>query len=151
MVNFIALAREDERSVHSHADAAALVGRILLATIFVMSGAGKLADPAATIGYIGAAGLPLVPVAYASAVAVELGGGIALILGYRTRSAAAAMALFSVLAALFFHTALADQNQMIHFFKNIAMAGGLLQLVAFGAGRFSLDARIEAKSDLQPA
>lgn len=153
MVNFIALSREDERSVHSYADAVALVGRILLATIFVMSGAGKLADPAGTIAYIGAAGLPLAPLAYAGAVAAELGGGIALILGYRTRTVAAALALFSLLAAVAFHSAFADQNQMIHFMKNVAMAGGLLQVVAYGAGRLSLDARIAAKTnrDLQPA
>jgi putative oxidoreductase len=151
MVNFIALTREDERSFHSYGDAAALVGRILLATIFVMSGASKLADPAGTIGYIGAAGLPLAPIAYAGAVAVELGGGLALILGYRTRIVAAALAMFSLLAAVAFHTAFADQNQMIHFMKNVAMAGGLLQVVAFGAGRLSFDARFAAKSNLQPA
>lgn len=151
MVNFIALARDNERSGHSYADTAALVGRILLAIIFVLSGAGKLVDPAGTIGYIGAAGLPLAPIAYAGAVAVELGGGIALILGYRTRLAAAGMALFSVLAALFFHSALADQNQMIHFMKNVAIAGGLLQVVAFGGGRISLDARRATKPDLQAA
>ena len=151
MVNFIALDPANERSNPSYRNAAALAGRILIATIFVMSGAGKLADPAGTIAYIGAAGLPFAPIAYAGAVAVELGGGIALVLGYRTRVAAAAMALFSVLAALFFHSALADQNQMIHFFKNIAMAGGLLQVVAVGAGRLSLDGRRAAESDLQPA
>ena len=151
MVNFIALDPANERSNPSYRNAAALAGRVLIATIFVMSGAGKLADPAGTIAYIGAAGLPFAPIAYAGAVAVELGGGIALVLGYRTRLAAAAMALFSVLAALFFHSALADQNQMIHFFKNIAMAGGLLQVVAVGAGRLSLDGRRAAGSDLQPA
>ncbi|MDP9423989.1 MAG: DoxX family protein [Pseudomonadota bacterium] len=144
MVNFIAAARENEHSVRSYADTVALVGRILLATIFVMSGAAKLADPAGTIGYIGAAGLPLAPVAYAGAVAIELGGGIALILGYRTRIVAATLALFSLLAAMGFHSAFADQNQMIHFMKNVAMAGGLLQVVAFGGGRLSLDARFQA-------
>ena len=151
MVNFIVPAHENERAAHSYADTAALVGRILLATIFVMSGVGKLADPAGTIGYIGAAGLPLAPLAYAGAVALELGGGIALILGYRTQIVAAALALFSLLAAVAFHAAFADQNQMIHFFKNVAMAGGLLQVVAFGGGRLSLDARREAKRELQPA
>jgi putative oxidoreductase len=132
--------REDTRSSF-HADSVALIGRILLAAIFVLSGAGKVADPAATITYIGAVGLPLAPFAYAGAVTVELGGGIALILGYRTRVVAAGLALFSLTTALAFHSALSDQSQMIHFFKNLAMAGGLLQLVAFGGGRFSLDAR----------
>jgi putative oxidoreductase len=151
MVNFIALDGEDERSTHSYANAIALVGRVLLAIIFVMSGAAKLAEPAGTIAYIGAAGLPLAPIAFAGAVAAELGGGIALILGYRTRVVAAALALFSLLAAVAFHSAFADQNQMIHFMKNVAMAGGLLQVVAFGAGRLSLDARLATKSDPQPA
>ena len=116
-----------------------------------MSGAAKLTDPAGIVAYIGAAGLPLAPIAFAGAVALELGGGIALILGYRTRIVAAALALFSLLAAAAFHSALADQNQMIHFMKNIAMAGGLLQVVAFGAGRLSLDARRTSKHELQPA
>jgi len=125
----------------SYSHVAGLVGRVLLAAIFLMSGLGKIADPAGTIGYIGAAGLPLPQLAYAGAVLAEVGGAIALILGYRTRMAAAALALFSVLAALAFHSNFADQNQMIHFLKNFAIAGGLLQVVAFGGGRFSLDAR----------
>lgn len=147
MISTIAAVPEHEGSrLSSRADLFALVGRILLAAIFVLSGLGKAADPAATIAYIGAAGLPLAPIAYAGAVAVELGGGLALILGYRTRIVAAAIALISLLAAVGFHSNFADQNQMIHFLKNVAMAGGLLQLVAFGGGRFSLDARREGAS-----
>lgn len=119
----------------------ALLGRILLAAIFVLSGIGKVAAPVGTIAYIGASGLPLAPLAFAGAVAVELGGGIALILGYRTRLVAATLAAFSALTAIAFHADFADQNQMIHFLKNVAMAGGLLQVVAFGGGRFSLDGR----------
>jgi putative oxidoreductase len=141
MISSLALTREGEKSNSSYAHGVALVGRILLAAIFILSGLGKVADPAATIAYIGAAGLPLPLIAYAGAVAVELGGGIALILGFRTRLIAAALALFSLMAAVVFHSALADQNQMIHFLKNIAIAGGLLQVVAYGGGRLSLDAR----------
>jgi putative oxidoreductase len=74
-------------------------------------------------------------------VFVELAGGLALLLGYRTRAIAAVLALFSLVTAAVFHNALGDQNQFIHFFKNIAMAGGLLHVVAFGGGRISLDAR----------
>ncbi|OAN64080.1 DoxX family protein [Sphingomonas sp. TDK1] len=118
-----------------------LLGRIGLATIFLLSGLSKLAAPAATIGYIASSGLPLPQLGFAIALLVELGGGIALILGYRTRTVAAILAAFSVATALAFHSALGDQNQFIHFFKNIAMAGGLLQVVAFGAGGWSLDAR----------
>lgn len=132
-------------SEHSRSEvtqaSASLIGRILLSAIFILSGMSKLAAPAMMIGYIGSVGLPFPQLALALAVIVEIGGGLALIAGYRTRTVAAVLALFSVVTALAFHSALADQNQFIHFFKNIAMAGGLLQVVAFGAGRFSLDAR----------
>lgn len=120
---------------------ASLAGRALLSAIFILSGISKVSAPAGMIGYIESVGLPFPTLALAIAVLVELGGGIALVLGYRTRLVAAALAVFSVATALAFHNQLGDQNQFIHFFKNIAMAGGLLQVVAFGAGRFSLDAR----------
>jgi putative oxidoreductase len=122
-------------------DRIALTGRVLLAAIFVMSGLGKVAAPAATLAYMKAAGLPVAPLGLAGAALIELGGGVALILGYRTRATAVVLALFAVVTALVFHSALSDQNQLIHFFKNVAMAGGLLQIVAFGGGRLSLDAR----------
>jgi len=132
-------------SEHGRSDvtqaSASLIGRVLLSAIFILSGFSKLAAPAMMIGYINSVGLPLPPLALALAIIVEIGGGLALIAGYRVRPVAAVLALFSVITALAFHSALADQNQFIHFFKNIAMAGGLLQVVAFGAGRFSLDAR----------
>jgi putative oxidoreductase len=132
-------------SEQTHTDAtqaaASLIGRILLSAIFILSGVSKLTAPAMMIGYISSVGLPLPQLALALAVVVEIGGGAALIAGYRTRTVALVLALFSVFTALAFHNALADQNQFIHFFKNIAMAGGLLQIVAFGAGRFSFDAR----------
>ncbi|QAY78747.1 DoxX family protein [Sphingosinicella sp. BN140058] len=118
-----------------------LAGRIGLAAIFVLSGISKLTAPDPTIGYIASAGLPFPTLALAGAVFVELVGGLLLIAGYRTRLVAAALAGFSLVTALAFHADFADQNQFIHFFKNVAMAGGLLQVAAFGAGRFSLDAR----------
>ena len=117
------------------------VGRLLLAAIFLISGVGKMLDPAGTIGYIGAVGLPLPELGYLLAVVVEIGGGLLLIAGYRTRLVAVSLAVFTVAAAIFFHNQFADQNQLIHFLKNIAIAGGLLQVAAFGAGRFSLDSR----------
>lgn len=120
---------------------ALLTGRVLLSAIFLLSGVSKISAPAGMIGYIEAVGLPFPALALALAILIEVVGGIALILGYRTRLAAAGLAVFSVATALAFHNQLGDQNQFIHFFKNIAMAGGLLQVVAFGAGRFSLDAR----------
>jgi putative oxidoreductase len=109
-----------------------LVGRIMIAAIFLLSGASKLADPAAAMGYIASVGLPLPAFALAGAVVVEIGGSLLLIAGYRLRLVATVMALFSLATAAFFHHAFADQNQFIHFFKNVAMAGGLLQIVAFG-------------------
>jgi putative oxidoreductase len=75
------------------------------------------------------------------AVAVELGGGLVLILGYRVRPAALALAAFSLATALSFHTNFTDQDQMIHFLKNVMITGGLLQIAAFGAGALSIDNR----------
>lgn len=119
-----------------------VLGRVLLAVLFVMSGISKLTDPAGTIGYIQSAHLPLPNIAYGIALAVELLGGILLVVGYRTRLVALVLAVFTVAAAIGFHAHFADQNQMIHFMKNIAITGGLLQVVAFGAGAFSLDSRL---------
>jgi putative oxidoreductase len=116
------------------------IGRLLLAAIFIISGFGKLMAPAGTIGYIQSAGLPFASIAFAAAVAVELGGGLLLVAGFKTRYVAAILALFSVVTAFAFHGNVSDQNQMIHLLKNIAMAGGLLQVVAFGAGAWSVDA-----------
>lgn len=120
----------------------ALVGRLFLAAIFLLSGVGKAGDPAGTIGYIGSAGIPLATIAYGGTVALEIGAGLALVIGYRTRLAATGLALFSVIAALLFHADFGDQNQFIHFMKNVAIAGGLLQVAAFGGGWFALDRRL---------
>jgi len=131
-----------DRSASAAVNAALpFAGRILISAIFLISGVMKLAAPAATIGYIQYAGLPFAQLGLAIAVLVEIGGGLALIAGYRTRVAATVLAVFTLATALCFHNHLADQNQFIHFFKNLAMTGGLLQVVAFGAPRFSLDAR----------
>jgi len=117
------------------------VGRLMIGLPFAMSGLGKLAAYGATTAMISAAGLPVPALAFAAAVAAELGGGLLLIAGYRTRFVAGALALFALATAVSFHSNFADKNQMIHFLKNVMMAGGLLQIVAFGGGRFSLDAR----------
>jgi putative oxidoreductase len=120
----------------------AFAGRLLIGVPFAMSGLSKLAAYGATTAMIGAVGLPVPTLAYAVAVAVELGGGLLLIAGFQTRIVAIALALFSLATALSFHSNFADQNQMIHFLKNVMMAGGLLQVVAFGAGSFSIDSRV---------
>jgi len=139
------LRREKERLMFKDSSYPALAGRILIAAPFLLSGVGKIAAPVATQGYIAAMGLPLPAVAYAIAIAAEVGGGLLLLLGYRARLIAAAMAVFTLATALGFHTHFADQNQMIHFMKNLMIMGGLLQVAAFGAGQFSLDARLGAK------
>ena len=118
-----------------------LVGRIAIAAIFLLSGLSKLAAPVATIGYIQSAGLPAPQLAFAVSASIEVLGSLALILGFRTRIVASILAVFTLATALSFHTNFADQNQFIHFFKNIAIAGGLLHVVAFGGGRVSLDGR----------
>jgi putative oxidoreductase len=115
------------------------LARLLLAAIFVISGIQKIAAPEMTQGYIAAMGLPFPFLAYLGAVIVEVGGGVLLLLGLRTRPVAAVLALFSVATALIFHADLADPNQLVHFLKNLAIAGGMLQVAAFGAGGFSLD------------
>jgi putative oxidoreductase len=120
---------------------AATGGRVLLAAIFVASGLSKLGDPAGTAAYISSVGLPLPQLAAWGAIAVELLVGIALIIGFQTRVAALVLALFSVVTALLFHNDFADQMQMIMFMKNIAIAGGLLQVAAFGGGPISIDGR----------
>jgi putative oxidoreductase len=119
----------------------ALTGRILLASIFIVSGISKIADPAATIAYLKMVHMPLPEVAYAIATALEVIGGLFLVLGYRVLPAALSLAVFSVIAAVLFHGNIADQNQFAHFLKNISLAGGLLLIGALGAGSLSLDHR----------
>jgi putative oxidoreductase len=118
-----------------------LLGRALIALPFIFSGVGKLAAYHATVGYISSVGLPLPQLGWLIAVIVELGFAAALVLGYRVRPVAIVLALYCLATAIFFHRNLADQNQMFNFFKNIMILGGLLQIVYFGAGPLSLDAR----------
>jgi putative oxidoreductase len=128
----------------------ATLGRLLLAAIFLVSGGGKVANPEMTQGYIASAGLPFPLLAYLIAVAIELGGGALLIVGFRARIVGVVMALFTMAAALSFHHNLADQDQMVHFLKNVAITGGLLQVAAFGAGRFSIDGYLAKSRRLAP-
>ncbi|GLQ48416.1 LysR family transcriptional regulator [Dyella lipolytica] len=117
------------------------VGRVLISTLFLLAGFSKLAAPAMTIGYIQSVGLPLPSIAFGLAAFTEIVGGITLLLGYRTRIVASVMFVFTLATAAFFHNHFGDQNQFIHFFKNVAIAGGLLHVIAFGGGRVSLDGR----------
>ena len=118
-----------------------VIGRILIGLPFAMSGLSKLAAYGQTTAMIAAVGLPFPPLAFAVSVAVELGGGLLLVLGYHVRPIALALAVFSVVAAVSFHSNFADHNQMIHFLKDVMLAGGLLQIVAFGPGAISVEQR----------
>ncbi len=133
-------------SANSASDALALAGRILLAFLFLPAGIGKLIGFAGTVGYIQSVGLPLPEVAAILATVLELLGGLALVLGFRVRIVAVVLALFTLAATFFFHAywsvpAEAKMVTRLLFNKNIAVMGGLLVLAAFGAGRYSLDAR----------
>jgi putative oxidoreductase len=117
-----------------------LIARILVAHIFLLSGLSKLgAGYASTQGYMESMGMPgiLLPLV----VALEIGGGLGLIIGFFTRWIALALAGFCIVGAAIFHHDFADQTQMIMFMKDLAMAGGLLLLYAHGAGLFSVDAK----------
>ncbi len=119
----------------------AATGRVLIAVLFLASGLSKLGAVAATEAYIASAHVPFVGPMFVLTVIVEVGGGLLLLLGLGTRPVAGVLAVFTLAAAVVFHRNFADQNQVIHFMKNIAITGGLLQLLALGAGRFSLDAK----------
>ena len=121
-----------------------LVGRILIALIFVVSGFGKISGFEGIVGYIASKGLPLPEFAAMAAVVIELGGGLMVMFGWKARWAAAAMFVFTAVAALIFHNfwavpAVQSQNQMIHFMKNVSMLGGLLYVIVYGSGPLSVD------------
>ena len=121
-----------------------LIGRVLLALLFVPSGFSKLTGFAGTVGYITSKGVPLPELAAAVAVGVELGLGLLLLVGFQTRWAALGMALFTFVISFIFHNfwgvpAVQVMMQQINFFKNMAVVGGLLTVVAWGAGRWSVD------------
>jgi putative oxidoreductase len=128
----------------SVADAAALVGRILLAILFLKSGWGKIGGFEQTAAMMASKGIPMAQVALIVTIVVELGAGILLVIGYKARWAALAIAAWLVPVTLMFHgfwAVPADQvmNQTNHFFKNVAIFGGMLMVFAFGPGRYSLD------------
>ncbi len=118
-----------------------LTGRILLGHIFLLAGLSKLGEAyAGTAAYMESAGLPgeLLP----AAIALEIIGGLMIILGFKTRWAAYALASFSIIAGIMFHSNFADQMQMILFMKNASIAGGLLLLSTYGAGTLSIDNKL---------
>lgn len=123
------------------ANAASLLGRIMISAIFIWAGYGKLTGYAGTVAYMGKMGVPsaLAPLV----VLTELGGGLLMLVGYHTRIVAFLLAGFCVISGLIFHLHAGDANNMIHFWKNVAMAGGFLAFVAHGAGAWSIDGRVK--------
>ena len=120
-----------------------VVGRFLLALIFVLSGWGKIAGFEGSVAYMASKGMPFPQFLLPGAILIELGGGLALMIGWKARWAALAIFLFCIPTTLIFHNYWAvppeqAQNQMIHFLKNLAVMGGLLYVVAFGPGPFSV-------------
>lgn len=122
-----------------------LAGRILLAIMFLLAGLQKISGYAGTQGYMEAMGVPgaLLPLV----IALEVGGAVAIIAGWRVRLVAFLLAGFTLLSALIFHRAPGDATQAILFMKNLAIAGGFLLLVARGAGGWSLDARRQSLTE----
>ena len=122
-----------------------LLGRVLMAVLFVREGVVQLADMSGTMDYMRSFGVwpQLAPLV----VLTELGGGLLILFGLLTRLAAIGLAIFALLAALFFHRDFSDLDEFIHFQKNLAIAGGFLALAAFGAGAWSLDAWLMKRLD----
>ncbi|QGZ93733.1 DoxX family protein [Terricaulis silvestris] len=124
-----------------NADLLALIGRILMTSLILVSGTGKILAPAATVAYMDSLGIPAPAISIWIAAAIEVGGGLLLILGWQTRALAVLLSVFAVVTAYYYHRNISDPNQLFHFMKNMAVTGGFFQLMAFGAGRYSLDAR----------
>ena len=120
-----------------------VAARFLMALIFIISGWQKLMGYSGTESYVSSLGIPLAGLVTPLVILIELGGGLALLFGLKTRWVAAILALFTVGAALIAHRNFADQGQSINFMKNLAMTGGLLMFVKYGAGAASIDSRIE--------
>ena len=120
-----------------------IAGRILLAHIFIISGYGKIAGYAGTQAYMSSKGIPgeMLPLV----ILLELGGGIAIVVGFMTQWVSLAMALFCIASAVVFHMDFGNQMQAINFMKNFAMAGGFLLLAQTGAPYFSIDAMRSAE------
>lgn len=116
-----------------------IAARLFIAQIFLISGVNKITGYAGTLSYMQSMGVPgaLLPLV----ILLEVGGGLALLLGFKTRWAAAALAAFTLLSAIIFHSNFSEQMQLISFMKNLAITGGLLLFVKYGAGAPAIDRR----------
>lgn len=120
---------------------AAAGGRLLMSAVFLLTGVEKLAGFGGTVGFMAHEGLPLPGLVASVAIIVECVGGLLVLVGYQTRVASLVLAVWCVATALVAHAHFNDPNQTIHFLKNVVMAGGFLQLAAFGASAWSIDAQ----------
>lgn len=120
-----------------------LIGRVLLSVIFILAGFGKIGAFAGTAGYVASVGIPMAELVTVLVIILELGGGLLLLVGFKTRIVAFLLAIFTILAALLFHNNFSDQTQMSIFLKNLAIAGGLFYVKATGAGSYSVDAKMK--------
>jgi putative oxidoreductase len=128
-----------------------LIGRLLLALMFLVSGLNKIADPQGTQQYMAMMGMTwATTVFYLGAIALELTGSLSLLLGYRARTGAWLLFAFMIPATVVFHTDFSDQNQMIHFMKNLSVMGGLIYVGLYGAGGLSMDAGLERTERIAP-
>lgn len=132
-------------------NAAPLLGRLFLAAIFLMSGVGKIGNWDGTSGYMASKGMPLVPLLLVAAIALEVLGGVSVVIGFKARIGALALIVFLVPTTLIFHgfwayTGQELQQQMVHFLKNLSILGGLLLVATHGAGPISIDARLKHAS-----
>ena len=118
---------------------AAPIGRVLLALMFLVAGLNKISGYAGMQGYMESMGVPGVMLPLV--IALEIVGGLALMLGWHTRLTAFLLAGFTLLATAIFHSNLGDQTQMLFFMKNLSITGGLLLVVSHGAGPYSIDNR----------
>jgi len=124
-------------------DALKLLGRVLLSTIFILAGYGKIVGFGGTVAYAAAFNVPFPEVAIILAIVFELLGGLMLLVGFQTRWTALALAVFTLLVSGVFHANFAEQTEVTMLLKNLAIAGGLLYVKAGGAGRYSVDAKMK--------
>jgi putative oxidoreductase len=131
-------AKNSREGYYARRNLISLISRVLISAIFLMSGVNKILHPVGTQEYMAAYGMPLTGLFLFAAIVVELSGGLSVLLGYKARWGAVALAIFLIPATLIFHTSFGDQIQTIMFMKNLAILGGLLMIIQYGSGRIAL-------------
>ncbi|WP_434779619.1 DoxX family protein [Neisseria sp. Ec49-e6-T10] len=130
---------------HTIQDYVMILGRLFIVILFIYAGIGKIMDPEGTIAYITSSGLPFPTLAYLGSIIIEVILAFALLFGLMTRITATIIAIFTLITSVVFHIDFSDSIQVLMFLKNIAIFGGLLQIIAIGGGQLSIDAMINRK------